>query len=284
MTDSDVEEETSLSDEAWEDIYELFEPYINLAAYPIVEAATQDYIGSKYFGHPWMGSDEEWPEKDGIPLDFILQLDIATLPEEIARLLGGKGLLQFFYGEDSRIEFTDDISDRSFLRIVYPEEKEGGPVAPPVAGDPYLIAERKCHYSSSKECLAITGWEDFQDVPHYLDFADDEEGALYPGAIEEEVARIARKHRIDESQVEEAIECVQGDKLGGYPHWTQGIEIPLCSLGEYMVSIYQIDAGDFFEGPCVPAHAPELFASRGTGHIFVSRHNHQELKFVWACV
>ena len=49
-----------------------------------------------------------------------------------------------------------------------------------------------------------------------------------------------------------------------------------------MICLYQLDAGCFFGEEDFPAHAPELFAGEGTGHIFISEDG-REAKFLWTC-
>ena len=56
-----------------------------------------DPFCSKYFGYPWLYQDEEWSEILGLPAEFVLQLNITTLPTKISKKLGGKGLLQFSF-------------------------------------------------------------------------------------------------------------------------------------------------------------------------------------------
>ena len=56
------------------------------------ESQTQSY----YFGAPFLLENEEWPEIAGKPAQFVLQLELACLPEIIRNLTGSEGFLQFF--------------------------------------------------------------------------------------------------------------------------------------------------------------------------------------------
>ena len=74
---------------------------------------------SHYFGTPWMSDGEMWPECDGLPLRLILQLRVDTLPAPIRALLGGVGLVQFFYPHDDACANTWE-GEGGLLRLVRP--------------------------------------------------------------------------------------------------------------------------------------------------------------------
>ncbi len=210
---------------------------------------------SKYFGLPWLAKDESWPEIEGVKPVFVLQLEIASLPHPFRPALGGEGLLQFFYAVDGPYE------NSALVRIVHPNGL-----------DSFAAHNEADNKSPEWRPKRIVGWSKSADYPrieHLENICDtdfDEISEAFDVDIGEEVEF-----------------CIQGDKLGGWPFWTQGVEIPKNEYGEPMDYVLQLDAGCFFDGPTFPAHAPELFASDGTGHIFVSRSNPKVLKFVWAC-
>jgi len=70
--------------------------------------------------------------------------------------------------------------------------------------------------------------------------------------------------------------------LLGHPFSAQGLPKPKDSKKKKMICLYQLDAGCFFGEEDFPAHAPELFAGEGTGHIFISEDG-REAKFLWTC-
>lgn len=238
--------------EIQEKLNQLLSPLEKSMWAPIIDKeGSSEIMGSRYFGQPWLYEEESWPEIGGAPALFVFQLNIATLPEEMAQKLGGKGLLQFFYQTDSS---RCDWDDGGLVRVV--DITQPGKTLPQPAVVDYVIPNEK----------VITGWKEHREYPHYEDFA--ELCAEY-----ENLEDLASGNGFEITEM--LPDCYQGDKLGGYPFWTQA--------SEYSDSyIYQIDAGSFYDGLKVPAHAPNLFASDGTGHIFIA----DDLKggnFSWAC-
>lgn len=232
----------------------LMEKYVKSCWRPEVSLAQDnpDILTSKYFGNPWLAEGEAWPIINDAPAIFVLQLEIKTLPSPMARLLGGEGYLQFFY---TSIPDYDPGND-CLLRIVKP------------VGEGARLSQPEVDYREDMSQKIITGWTQHTELPH---------GESYTEEMEEALDEIAEKH---DTYVDDLVEYpYQGDKLGGWEFWTQGDETP----GDDAVLVYQIDAGCFFDGNVFPAHAPNLFAGDGTGHIFVSKNNPNELCFYWAC-
>lgn len=210
-----------------------------------------DITQSKYFGTPWLYAKEGWPAIGGLPALFVLQLNIATLPKEMSQKLGGKGLVQFFYQTSN--EARCDWDERALVRVV--DTTKQGKTLPQPKVDDYLIPTEKL----------IVGWEKYTDFPHGEDLV------VMEGY--EELEALAQYNGV--SLHESLTYPYQGDKLGGWPFWTQASE----GVEYYL---YQIDAGCFFEGLCLPSHAPELFASDGTGHIYINPKT-KDTDFIWAC-
>lgn len=218
----------------------------------------ENELVSKYFGTAWLNNDEEWPCLDDsgkIPSICVLQLNISTLPEEYKVKLGGEGLLQFFFqyengswSEDSLVRKITDFSNGRF-------------VEQPIESGVGQYTEK-----------TIIDWKPSKDYPHFEEFSDFGEN--------KKIQSILKKHDVDEitELLEEKYQCIQGDKLGGWPFYTQGIE----NFGDF---IFQIDAGCFFDGKKFPANAEGLFASDGTGHIFINESDDHDGEFVfnWAC-
>lgn len=237
------------------------EKLMKIAYEPIVTEKTEQLekeLLSKYFGTAWLNNDEEWPCLDDsgeIPSICVLQLNISTLPEEYKVKLGGEGLLQFFFqyedgfwGEDSLVRKITDFSNGRF-------------VEQPIESGVGKYTEK-----------TIIDWKPSNDYPHLEEFGMFGEN--------EEVKKILNDYEEDEISklIEEKYQCIQGDKLGGWPFYTQGIE----DFGDF---IFQIDAGCFFDGKKFPANAEGLFASDGTGHIFINQSDEHDSEFVfnWAC-
>lgn len=249
----------------------LVKEFEGLCYIPQVGPENGDPHASQYFGAPWMHKDEPWPKIGGRPAQFVLQLNVSTLPHLVRSLLGEGKLLQMFYADD-RVDFADDLSQMAHVRLVTSLEG-GGPREQPT-GIEGVIGEPR----------AILGWASAPEYPHpessviETDFAEGVKAInkLFGVDILKEVGTTEGEADADDTY--------QGDKLSGWPWWTQGDETPLDSRGEKMIPLYQLDAGCFFD-KCkhVPAYAPKLFAAEGTGHIFVSNTDPTELKFLWAC-
>ena len=229
----------------------------------------EDPTCSRYYGRPWMPKGMEWPEYDDKLMDFVLQLRVADLPRPTRELLGGKGLLLFFYSPE--INFDDEIpvSERlpSLVRLVndrkpgglrdVPDEVPNAPLPP----------------------LRISGWTELADHPG--------------GANEEENLGIP-KHLIDlwfdmdppedKKLLKDPrtlgwdIAIFYGDKLGGWPAWVQLPEIPNDANGKPMQMIYQVTHGGLYGKAGEDVDGPTW----GTGHIFYSQDT-GELYYGWAC-
>ena len=224
---------------------------------PIVKLDTEnlEYSGSKYFGKVWLSHDESWPTNNtGQYLTFVLQLDVATLPEKYSKILGGTGIVQFFYNLATGY-MGDDL-----IRLVYPNE-HGNYTSQPLNErvlNNYYIANESNELPQQK---IITSWKIKLDFPHYEEFFDEDKNNLF--------------QEFKDSDKIEKMCTIQGDKLGGYAFWTQA-----GSSSEGL--LFQLDAGSFYDGVHFEAHAPLLFAGDGTGHIFYEVKN-KEFYFDWAC-
>jgi hypothetical protein len=202
-----------------------------------------DATASKYFGNPWLYENEDWPVISGNPAIFVLQLNIATLPKEMSEQLGGKGLIQFFY-EDY---------ESSLVRIV--DTTKPGKV---------LVQPKVQDYKIPKEKI-IVDWKEYIDYPHSEDLEEQ------PGY--KELEQLVHGNHLYIGDL--LPDTYQGDKLGGWPFWTQGGS----GTDGY---VYQLDAGSFYDGAKVPAHAPNVFESDGTGHILIDKES-EKGDFFWAC-
>ena len=217
---------------------------------PVVAAGDPAAPVSKYFGAPWLRQGERWPEIHGIPARFVLQLDVATLPAPMRDLLGGVGLVQFFYQTARDAWRHGDGDEHALVRLVRPDLEPGGPVPQPEdAIDDERAEEERAEEPKAgdpRAPKAIVGWEERRDLPHHQDH-----DAL---GVDEELGDLGEAYG---APVADGVEiALQGDKLGGWPYWTQDVEVVKDNRGKRMVPFYQVDAGCFFDGDKVPAHAP----------------------------
>jgi uncharacterized protein YwqG len=220
---------------------------------PVVVPEDGSLTDSKYFGTPWLSEDETWPTREGLPRLFVLQLNSGQLPDEAARLLPKNSLLQLFY--DLSGDFPEDPSELALVRVISPSANAQALAQPNIPGE---------WPKPEWQPLTIKAWEARQDEYWNADGDYNEDDAD------------------EEWQKNEDADCLQGDKLLGHQFAAQGFQEALDSKGRPMTYLYQLDAGCFFDGPTLPAHAPSLFAGDGTGHIFISEDG-LEAKFIWTC-
>ena len=172
----------------------------------------------------------------------------------------------FFYQpeEGVDVDWNKGVSQLSFIRIMK-SDKATLPCPQP-----------KINGIKPKRALYIADWVERIDYPHSEEYSN--------LGINKELDRLVNSCEglYEDDFAGNKYFALQGDKLGGWPYWTQALEYPLDSSGEPMEYLLQLDCGSFYEGPRVKAHAKGLFASDGTGHIFISKKNPSELRFEWA--
>lgn len=84
----------------------------------LASAATKSFLG----GVPRLPRDLEWPERDGSPMSFLAQIDLASLTSlESPDTLPNKGTLFFFY-DCEEMPWGFEPEDRDGWKILYSEE------------------------------------------------------------------------------------------------------------------------------------------------------------------
>jgi hypothetical protein len=221
---------------------------------------------------------------------LVVQFELAATPLPFQELLGDQGYLQLFYCISSGC---------------------GCPAAwEPQAGNRLLRWLREDHLVEAKPpdlaeagswgAAAIEGWVEQPDAPGW-----EERQALWPGVGElygswldelprvvEEPERLAEFQRIFPGYLEhfrlqpdELAEVAAyfahygGDKLMGWPAWSQAVDYPSCAdCGQLMTMAVQINN----DGGGPESFFGQLFAADGNGHIFACP-VHKQLAFAWAC-
>ena len=223
-------------------------PYRRTAWLPVTDAADGPRDASKLAGTAWTSDDAPWPTcpNCGRPLQLLLQLDPADLPDGAPEVGAEGGLLQLFYctSQDPLCEVDREaflpFSDSVVARRVVPD---GEPAAPPALAAPFPPRQ-------------IVGWEPLDDLPTPEDAPD----AALTEAEWDEV--YATGH-------------VERDKLGGWPLWIQGPERPDCPrCGRTMEVVFQLVSED---------QLPIVFGDMGTGHLTQCPEHRDVLAFGWAC-
>lgn len=255
-------------------VIELLQPWIDKhrrqAWIPVVENFDSSPTGSKFSGLPLLLQDESWPECQCChqPLELLLQLNLATLPDSM-RERTGSGILQLFYCvqpndcEPGWEPFADVVSR---CRII--QEPDARPAA-----ENYNQFPPK----------SITGWKATKDYPSPVEH--DQLGLLIdyhfhdvpfqPAEIKcpELNLRFEGMDRVN--LLQSTVTSNDGDKLGGWPNWVQGVEYPLCpECKSPMEFLFQIDS-EF--------NVPYMFGDCGTGHVTQCRHHRHVVAFGWAC-
>lgn len=283
-----------------EELDKLFKPLKKKAFIPTTEKCEPEYEGSRFDGFPWLKDKQKWPQSNSSNMNLTLQLEISDIPDTLNPLSNiENGYIQLFrdegtyaeYGKDSKIfildrdkdggkifdpskkkqkaVFTEEDSQR--LKQLNAEKKQRTPEAMK------LLQKLQKSYKSQQvvksEAIKITGWTEVDDYPHPVDIS---EGDIeFPFDLYEFIEDIAEKYDLYIDDIEEYLDktykCHAGDKIGGYPYWTQGVETPSYKK-EKMVYLLQLDG----EGD-------SSFKMDGTGHLFYLPSNPEVMKFIWAC-
>lgn len=263
------------------DPVKLFKPWAarhaRTAYVPEAREGHGDDRGSRFNGAPFLAEGEAWPACTicAKPMPLFLQLNLDELPADYAGRFGA-GVLQLFYcvgecefkGADAWAPFDHKTK---LVRVV-PPEALGAIAAPRNTG---LEAKP----------LAITGWTPLREC------CNAEEAEEF--GVKSEYKREGLRHKTrftcnapkidtgwlsqhDEDRLyEHVFNPRNGDKLGGWPHWIQGIEYPECPQCQTrMQLVFQIDSED---------HVPFMFGDVGCGHITQCPNHKSIVTFGWAC-
>jgi predicted DNA-binding WGR domain protein/uncharacterized protein YwqG len=246
---------------------------------PIVVDGDGDILASKFGGRPWLAIDEAWPNCPSCnqPMQLFLQLNLDNLPEPVGGEFGS-GLLQVFYCvSDDCLSMAESVSSVSVyygrvpyliqnnrIRLVNPVESGSIPPLPEILGEPYATFPTK----------TIIDWQIFAD---------------YPGP-EDLVAQVYGWHRLSEDLWDEIVERFgindlidyedqyptnEDDKLGGYPHWVQGMECPGCPVcSAPLRQVFQLAS-------C--KNLDYMFGDMGIAHVLQCQTHKDQFAFVWAC-
>jgi uncharacterized protein YwqG len=224
-------------------------PHQRVAFKPITEAGgDEDIHASKFGGIPLVPSGGDWPTcaNCGRPMQLFVQLLAGDLPRGAPFF--GEGMLQLFYCTSSNPVCEVDCeayaphAQSVLARLI----DTHGAVAPAARHQGISRARR------------ITGWESIADYPN-----GEELDALGVELEDDEIDSVGEQFPRD------------GDKLGGWPLWIQGVEYPECTeCGEQMANILQLDSED---------NVPHMFGDAGVGHLSQCSKPRNVMSFHWAC-
>ncbi len=232
-------------------VREWFAPLRRTAWFPLVLRQDGPEWSSKFGGVPFIPEGESHPICSNCtrPMELLLQLDVATLPDP-ARF-GGDGLVQLFFCTHRAPKCEHCLcghgnhGPRSLLA------RRGGAGA------------RRCASTAVTAGVVlpkhIVEWEAADDYPH----------------CEESKAREVAERMTDE-QMDAWLAGdtdLWGEKLGGWPVWRQAAVRPPCPrCSQPMESIFQIDSNDLVE---------IAWDDAGVAHLFQCAQHPDELAFTW---
>jgi len=207
--------------------------------------------GSKFSGLAFIPAGQEWPCCGNCerPMQLFVQLNSNDIPDNARELLHG-GILQLFYCTSSDPQCDVDaeaffpFSKAHLARIV-----ENGP------GEDI----RKSPVDDAFPGRSIVGWSAVIDVPNW-------EEAEHIGVefVGDEADKLANTNV-----------PADGEKLGGWPAWIQGVEYPSCpKCNQKMEFLFQVDS---------EKNVPFMLGDAGIGHITRCKTHPDILTFGWAC-
>ena len=189
-------------------------------------------------------------------MQLLLQLALDTLPPEIGASLG-EGLLQFF----ACLNIDCGNEDENFM-VPYPKNqlrriiRPSGPGRAVIPDNPVAFPAR-----------LITGWTAQDDYPDGEEWNDlDEQEGKNP---------MDREELVDHYDLSRQFPTRDGDKLGGWPDWVQGVEYPECSVcGERLRLVFQFESHE---------NLPYAWGDNGVAHLSQCTKHKDVLGFDWAC-
>lgn len=233
-------------------LLDYFAPFRRTAWLPLVLEQDGPAWASKFGGAAFLPEGESHPicPNCGRPLQLLLQLDVANLPEP--QCWGADGLVQLFYctNVDAKCESKCQAFAPGSRSVVARRVAADTPGGASSASIEHALAPKH-----------IVEWS----------FADD-----YPD-FEEPVSRqFGEQLTVDEfyAWIDNGLTLV-GEKLGGWPAWVQGADrppCPKCSRG--MEAIFQIDSNDLVD---------LMWGDVGVAHLFQCGEHPDELAFTWEC-
>ncbi len=210
---------------------------------------------SRLGGRPWLPQGEAWPQCGACDahMPLFVQLDLDTLPED-APSLGGKGLLQVFFCTDLECDDEDSWAPFKGLGKLVRVVDDSGPGA-------VATADRSPEGWPSRP---IATWARFDDLPSWDELAELHE---YDGDA------VATAYT--DTETDEWLYPVYGEKLGGWANWIQGVEYASCrKCGRAMDVLFQIESDAAF---------PFNWGDAGAAHVQGCAEHPEVVTLTWAC-
>ncbi|MFN8611709.1 MAG: DUF1963 domain-containing protein [Vulcanimicrobiota bacterium] len=225
-------------------------------------------------GSPMLAHGEEWPRCGACQqrMHLICQLDLSHLPT--SQPLPNQGWLQLFYCTANGCNparpwgpFSCNALARRLEQGVLSSEDPPSPQYP---------------------VRAITGWLALTDYPGWEERPPLTDRQQAASNNLDEPAFLEHFCLTDDGQREKAqafLRNYSGDKLLGWPAWSQGPEYPQCPLCQSPMQMYwQVNNDGRPDGP--PGFSSchgQIFAGDGNGHLFLCSSHPEQMTFSWAC-
>ena len=259
----------------------------------LVPCDSESYRGSRYGGLPALCAGESWPRCQACQarLQLVLQIECQQLPEDLHRQIG-PGLFQFFYcvsNQCSVAEAWAPYAGNSLAR-----QLEATHLVAPAVDDRLE--------SSPFGVYLVEDWQPLPDHPDWAETPDAEqevlsyaedwlemvEGSERAEGLYQRYSRLLEHFQVGPEQLTEVVSLLQnypGDKLFGWPRWTQGVEYPACQkCAQTMEMVLQVNNdGNPDSRPGFHSCFGQLFAGDGNGHVFRCPAHREVMTFAWAC-
>lgn len=204
---------------------------------------------SKLGGMPWMKAGDEWPTCTlcETQMAFLAQINFAETPQLQQASNRNNGLLQVWMCEADDCDTYEAFSGAHHIRIVRPGDfaKLDLTSTPPDG-------------VGLKDAQFVAKWTRRPELPNSEELGD--RGIEVADGADEWLQDLPRN----------------GEKVGGWPGWVQGVEYPDCEeCGEPMKNVLlQLEAGtiDGFD-----------FGDCGTAHVTQCSKHRDNLALAWAC-
>lgn len=272
----------------------LRKPKMRTAWAPVLESSSSpEHLGSHFGGVAALQPGEQWPRCQACQKRMLLvaQIDSQTLPSQAQSQLG-QGVLQLFYCVDDACNVDEawaPFAGNSLSRLI-PSQ---GLVAP-ASDDQFLPPAFPCHQ--------VQSWVELQEGPNWeesdageveaLGYTQDwaEIAAQSPRAegLRKQYSKLLEHFKVDEQDLSEIVALsrnYRGDKLFGWPSWSQAVEYPNCrECNTPMQMVLQINNdGHQQSEPGNQSCFGQIFAGDGNGHLYRCPQHPQEMTFSWAC-
>lgn len=130
--------------------------------------------------------------------------------------------------------------------------------------------------------------EEQRSLCYAEDWRDIVEGAARSQGLSQRYCKLLEHFQVGPDELADVVGLIQnypGDKLFGWPRWSQGVEYPACrQCGKTMEMVLQVNNDGNSDGrPGFNSCFGQLFAGDGNGHVCRCPDHPEVMTFNWAC-